>query len=194
MIGRRERLRSPVDRVHVIQVRCAADVAASVNAKVSTRALEAAAAARQQVERRRNEGRIWDQLQALLTSQEPTASEQERVRTELANLPAKLAEELGYDCVAKGSHYSSHPFQYIQQIPYLTQVALVAHARRELGYGCARTQVWLRRVHQVSLGRRRLPWRSRARRRVGSAARSSLPQSRSLISQRRSRAGTTAGS
>jgi len=30
-------------------------------------------------------------------------------------------------------------------------VALVAHARRELGYGCARTQVWLRRVHNVSL-------------------------------------------
>ena len=39
---------------------------------------------------------------------------------------AKRAEELGYDCVAKGSHYSSHPFQYIQQIPYLCQVALVA--------------------------------------------------------------------
>ncbi len=30
-------------------------------------------------------------------------------------------------------------------------VALVAHARRELGYGSARTQVWLQRVHQVSL-------------------------------------------
>jgi transposase InsO family protein len=30
-------------------------------------------------------------------------------------------------------------------------VALVAHARRELGYGCARTQVWLKRVHDVSL-------------------------------------------
>src|SRR5215472_7580511 len=39
---------------------------------------------------------------------------------------AKLAEELGYDLVAKGSHYSSHPFQYIQQIPYLCQVALIA--------------------------------------------------------------------
>jgi alkanesulfonate monooxygenase SsuD/methylene tetrahydromethanopterin reductase-like flavin-dependent oxidoreductase (luciferase family) len=39
---------------------------------------------------------------------------------------AKRAEELGYDCVAKGSHYSSHPFQYIQQIPFLTQVAMVA--------------------------------------------------------------------
>lgn len=39
---------------------------------------------------------------------------------------AKRAQDLGYDCVAKGSHYSSHPFQYIQQIPYLCQVALVA--------------------------------------------------------------------
>jgi alkanesulfonate monooxygenase SsuD/methylene tetrahydromethanopterin reductase-like flavin-dependent oxidoreductase (luciferase family) len=39
---------------------------------------------------------------------------------------AKRAQELGYDCVAKGSHYSSHPFQYIQQIPYLCQVAQVA--------------------------------------------------------------------
>jgi len=39
---------------------------------------------------------------------------------------AKRAEELGYDLVAKGSHYSSHPFQYIQQIPYLCQVALIA--------------------------------------------------------------------
>jgi len=39
---------------------------------------------------------------------------------------AKRAEELGYDLIAKGSHYSSHPFQYIQQIPYLAQVAVVA--------------------------------------------------------------------
>ncbi len=39
---------------------------------------------------------------------------------------AKHAERLGYDLVAKGSHYSSHPFQYIQQIPYLAQVAVVA--------------------------------------------------------------------
>ena len=41
---------------------------------------------------------------------------------------AKLAEELGYDLVAKGSHYSSHPFQYIQQIPYLCQVAVPLHS------------------------------------------------------------------
>ena len=47
-----------------------------------------------------------------------------RLREDLET--AKRAEELGYDCVAKGSHYSSHPFQYIQQIPYLCQVAQVA--------------------------------------------------------------------
>jgi len=39
---------------------------------------------------------------------------------------ARRAEELGYDLIAKGSHYSSHPFQYIQQIPFLCQVAIVA--------------------------------------------------------------------
>ena len=39
---------------------------------------------------------------------------------------AKFAEDLGYDMIGKGSHYSSYPFQYIQQIPYLCQVAMVA--------------------------------------------------------------------
>ena len=39
---------------------------------------------------------------------------------------AVRAEQLGFDCIGKGSHYSSHPFQYIQQIPYLCQVAMVA--------------------------------------------------------------------
>ncbi|WP_428485391.1 LLM class flavin-dependent oxidoreductase [Rhodopila sp.] len=43
---------------------------------------------------------------------------------------ARRAEQLGYDLIAKGSHYSSHPFQYIQQIPYLSQVALVAPSLR----------------------------------------------------------------
>ncbi len=45
---------------------------------------------------------------------------------------AKRAEELGYDLMAKGSHYSSYPFQYIQQIPYLSQVALLAPKLRLL--------------------------------------------------------------
>ncbi len=39
---------------------------------------------------------------------------------------AKFAQDLGFDIIGKGSHYSSHPFQYIQQIPYLCQVAMIA--------------------------------------------------------------------
>ncbi|MFL5279902.1 MAG: LLM class flavin-dependent oxidoreductase [Rhodopila sp.] len=49
-----------------------------------------------------------------------------RVRLQEDLDAAKLAQDLGYDLINKGSHYSSHPFQYIQQIPYLCQVALVA--------------------------------------------------------------------
>jgi hypothetical protein len=41
-----------------------------------------------------------------------------RVRDDLE--AAHLAQQLCYDCVAKGSYYSLHPFQYIQQIPYLS--------------------------------------------------------------------------
>src|SRR5258708_5392434 len=39
---------------------------------------------------------------------------------------AKFAEDLGYALVGKGSHYSSHPFQYIQLCPDLCQVAMSA--------------------------------------------------------------------
>ena len=36
---------------------------------------------------------------------------------------ARQAEALGYDSILKGSHYSSYPFQSVQQIPFLAQVA-----------------------------------------------------------------------
>ena len=49
-----------------------------------------------------------------------------RVRLKEDLEAAKRAEQLGYDIIAKGSHYSSYPFQYIQQIPYLCQVAMIA--------------------------------------------------------------------
>jgi alkanesulfonate monooxygenase SsuD/methylene tetrahydromethanopterin reductase-like flavin-dependent oxidoreductase (luciferase family) len=39
---------------------------------------------------------------------------------------ARRAESLGFDCIAKGSHYSSHPFQAIQQVPYLAQLTVAA--------------------------------------------------------------------
>ncbi len=45
---------------------------------------------------------------------------------------AKRAQDLGYEVIGKASHYSSHPFQFIQQIPYLAQVAIVAPKLRLL--------------------------------------------------------------
>jgi alkanesulfonate monooxygenase SsuD/methylene tetrahydromethanopterin reductase-like flavin-dependent oxidoreductase (luciferase family) len=39
---------------------------------------------------------------------------------------AKLAAKLGYYGIAKGSHFSAHPFQYLQMIPFLSRVAAEA--------------------------------------------------------------------
>jgi alkanesulfonate monooxygenase SsuD/methylene tetrahydromethanopterin reductase-like flavin-dependent oxidoreductase (luciferase family) len=45
---------------------------------------------------------------------------------------ARGAEALGFDSVGKASHYSTHPFQMLQQIPFLAQVAAVAPKMRLL--------------------------------------------------------------
>ena len=55
-----------------------------------------------------------------------------RVRLKEDLAAAVRAEQLGFDVLGKGSHYSSHPFQYIQQIPFLCQVALLAPKLRLL--------------------------------------------------------------
>src|SRR5712691_8871843 len=36
------------------------------------------------------------------------------------------AEELGFNALVKGSHYSAHPLQSVQQIPFLAQAAVLA--------------------------------------------------------------------
>jgi alkanesulfonate monooxygenase SsuD/methylene tetrahydromethanopterin reductase-like flavin-dependent oxidoreductase (luciferase family) len=38
----------------------------------------------------------------------------------------RRADELGFDGVVKGSHYSAHPFQSVQQIPFLAYAAAIA--------------------------------------------------------------------
>lgn len=38
----------------------------------------------------------------------------------------RRAGQLGFEAVVKGSHYSAHPLQSLQQIPFLAQAALVA--------------------------------------------------------------------
>jgi alkanesulfonate monooxygenase SsuD/methylene tetrahydromethanopterin reductase-like flavin-dependent oxidoreductase (luciferase family) len=38
----------------------------------------------------------------------------------------RRAEALGFDGIVKGSHYSAHPFEYLQQIPFLAYAAAIA--------------------------------------------------------------------
>jgi len=38
----------------------------------------------------------------------------------------RAADRLGFDGVVKGSHYSAHPFQSVQQIPFLSYCAAIA--------------------------------------------------------------------
>ncbi|HEX5327636.1 MAG TPA: LLM class flavin-dependent oxidoreductase [Acetobacteraceae bacterium] len=45
---------------------------------------------------------------------------------------AQRAEALGFDCVGKAAHYSSRPYQMVQQIPFLAQVAALAPKLRLL--------------------------------------------------------------
>lgn len=38
----------------------------------------------------------------------------------------RRADQLGFEGIVKGSHYSAHPFQSVQQFPFLAQVAAIA--------------------------------------------------------------------
>jgi alkanesulfonate monooxygenase SsuD/methylene tetrahydromethanopterin reductase-like flavin-dependent oxidoreductase (luciferase family) len=38
----------------------------------------------------------------------------------------RRAERLGFDGIVKGSHYSAHPFEYLQQIPFLAYASAIA--------------------------------------------------------------------
>ena len=43
---------------------------------------------------------------------------------------ARLAERLGFDSITKGAHYSTHPLQDLQQVPFLCRVAAEAPSLR----------------------------------------------------------------
>src|ERR1700722_7370282 len=38
----------------------------------------------------------------------------------------RRADSLGFDGIVKGSHYSAHPFESVQQIPFLSYCAAIA--------------------------------------------------------------------
>lgn len=64
-------------------------------------------------------------LSLIVRGQHPAADGiRERLRDDLELV--RRAEELGFDGIVKGSHYSAHPFQSVQQIPFLAQVAAIA--------------------------------------------------------------------
>ena len=43
---------------------------------------------------------------------------------------ARLAEALGFHSITKGSHYSTHPLQDLQQVPFLARIAAEAPSLR----------------------------------------------------------------
>src|SRR5690348_3316513 len=65
------------------------------------------------------------ELSLMLRGQHPAG---EDVRAHLADdlELVRRAEELSFNALVKGSHYSAYPLQSLQQIPFLAQAALVA--------------------------------------------------------------------
>jgi alkanesulfonate monooxygenase SsuD/methylene tetrahydromethanopterin reductase-like flavin-dependent oxidoreductase (luciferase family) len=65
------------------------------------------------------------QLSLIVRGQHPAGEDMAaRHQDDLALV--RRAEALGFDGLVKGSHYSAHPLQSVQQIPFLAQVATLA--------------------------------------------------------------------
>jgi len=65
------------------------------------------------------------QLSLIVRGQHPAGDDiWARLEDDLALV--RRAEALGFDGLVKGSHYSAHPLQSLQQIPFLAQVAALA--------------------------------------------------------------------
>ena len=64
-------------------------------------------------------------LSLMIRGQHPAADDiRDRLADDLDLI--RRAEALGFDGIVKGSHYSAHPFQVVQQIPFLSYAAAVA--------------------------------------------------------------------
>src|ERR1700746_239497 len=65
------------------------------------------------------------ELSLIVRGQHPAGEDmRERVQDDLELV--RRAEQLGYNALVKGSHYSAHPLQSVQQIPFLAQAAVLA--------------------------------------------------------------------
>lgn len=63
-------------------------------------------------------------LSLMVRGQHPPGDAAGHLRDDLALV--RCAERLGFDGVAKGSHYSAHPFEAVQQMPFLAHCAAIA--------------------------------------------------------------------
>ena len=57
------------------------------------------------------------QLSLIVRGQHPPGDITGHLRDDLELV--RRADRLGFDGIVKGSHYSAHPFEYVQQIPFL---------------------------------------------------------------------------
>ncbi len=64
------------------------------------------------------------QLSLIIRGQHPPGDISAHLRDDLELV--RRADELGFDGIVKGSHYSAHPFEYVQQIPFLGYAAAIA--------------------------------------------------------------------
>src|SRR5438046_7286532 len=64
------------------------------------------------------------QLSLIVRGQQPPGDIAGHQRDDLELV--RRAEKVGFDGIVKGSHYSAHPFQSVQQIPFLAYAAAIA--------------------------------------------------------------------
>jgi len=64
------------------------------------------------------------QLSLIVRGQHPPGDIAGHLRDDLELV--RRAEQVGFDGIVKGSHYSAHPFQSVQQIPFLAYAAAIA--------------------------------------------------------------------
>src|ERR1700675_4299197 len=64
------------------------------------------------------------QLSLIVRGQHPPGDSVGHLRDDLELV--RRADEVGFDGIVKGSHYSAHPFQSVQQIPFLAYAAAIA--------------------------------------------------------------------
>src|SRR5437763_1150734 len=64
------------------------------------------------------------QISLIVRGQHPPGDTAAHLRDDLELV--KRADQVGFDGIVKGSHYSAHPFQSVQQIPFLAYAAAIA--------------------------------------------------------------------